>query len=170
MRWTAAVEQRAVADGLVLERAHMLTAAVQRMRVAMLGEEVAADPEPGGWFYISSGMSGIDAGGHHRFDAVAARLRGAGYKIVSPAEEATLVERRATINGEPHSWSEALSRDVLLISLPSCIGVATFADWTRSRGALLEVRLAWALGRRVCGVVGDALVDLDDQLVAEVIS
>lgn len=73
------------------------------------------------------------------FDAEARRLRGAGLRVVNPAE----VER-------PHvAANDGVLRAELVDLLTHCDTVVTLPGWKRSRGARLQVYLARKLGMRV---------------------
>jgi hypothetical protein len=97
-------------------------------------------------WYLAGPMSNVPQFNFPAFDFAANRLRGYGYKIVSPAElDDPEVRRRtmASLDGKPtdkggESWGDFLSRDVKLIA-DKVGGIIVMPGWVRSRGAKLEV-------------------------------
>lgn len=89
--------------------------------------------------YIAGPMSGIPDHNYPAFHAEAARLRALGHEVVSPAE----------INDglEHEGWSACMRRD--LIALASCDAIQLLDGHIHSRGATLEVSIAYALGMPV---------------------
>ena len=95
-------------------------------------------------WYLAGPMSGVPKFNIPLFDEVAARLRGAGYKIVSPAEldsPTTRARCAASLDGAPipelGTWGDFLSRDVKLVA-DRVDGIILLPGWERSRGARLE--------------------------------
>ena len=89
--------------------------------------------------YIAGPMTGIPAHNYPAFHAEAARLRALGHEVVSPAE----------INEglEHEGWSACMRRD--LVALASCETLQLLDGHIHSRGAQLEVSIAYALGMEV---------------------
>lgn len=85
--------------------------------------------------YLSSPMSGLPDLNRPAFYAAAKRLRVAGYIVINPPE----LDRREPCN----TWEECLQRD--LRQLTKCEGIATLPNWTKSRGANLEIHVGKAL-------------------------
>ncbi len=85
--------------------------------------------------YLSGPMSGIAEHNFPLFNAETARLRALGYEVVNPVE----------VNPDPGStWEECLRRD--LVAMLDCDTIALLPGSTKSRGALLELHVADALG------------------------
>lgn len=85
--------------------------------------------------YLAGPMSGIEEHNYPAFRAAAQRLREAGYDVRSPAEH------DIAISGQPWDfWMRRALRQMLL-----CDGVATLPGWQASRGACLEVEVAYRL-------------------------
>lgn len=88
--------------------------------------------------YIAGPMTGLPEFNYPTFVATAQKLRRAGFTVLSPTE-----------NGLPPSapWERHMRRDLRL--LLDCQGVAVLEGWGASKGALLEVSVAQALGMPV---------------------
>jgi hypothetical protein len=94
--------------------------------------------------YLSGPMSHYPEHNFPLFNAEADRLRGLGYEVVNPVD----------INPNPGTpWAECLKQD--LAALLDCDTVALLPDWQASRGAMLEVHVARALGFAVvpCNII-----------------
>lgn len=79
--------------------------------------------------YLSGPMTGVPDLNRPAFNAAAKALRSAGYAVVNPPE----LDRN-----EPRTtWKECLQRDIRHMML--CGAVATLPNWTKSRGANLEI-------------------------------
>ena len=89
--------------------------------------------------YLSGPMQGYPEFNYPLFHEVTAALRESGFEIVSPAE------MDAADNGETRE--QRLARDVIVIADPTVEGLAVLPGWRRSRGAVLEIRVAQALGK-----------------------
>ncbi|MDR5761938.1 DUF4406 domain-containing protein [Caballeronia sp. LZ035] len=88
--------------------------------------------------YIAGPMSGYPELNFPAFHAEAARLRGFGFEIVSPAE----------INVDPSAgWLACMRADIK--ELVECDGIALLPGWQASAGANVEHSLARGLGLRV---------------------
>lgn len=88
--------------------------------------------------YLAGPMTGYPLLNFPAFEAMAARLRAAGFRVVSPNE----------INEVPGmSWEEAMRKNIP--ALCTCQGIATLPGWDKSRGASLEVHIGEALGMSV---------------------
>jgi hypothetical protein len=109
--------------------------------------------------YIAGPMTGIPQFNFPAFHEAAARLRSAGYAILSPAElddPATAAAAMASPDGAPGSgctngetWGDFLARDVKMVADESC-GVVLLSGWERSRGARLETFVALLCGHPIC--------------------
>ena len=86
--------------------------------------------------YIAGPMTGIPAHNYSAFAAEAARLRALGLDVISPYE----------INDglEHEGWAACMKRD--LQELLRCDAIQLLPGWGKSRGALIECRLAAELG------------------------
>lgn len=117
-----------------------------------------ANPDEPFW-YEAGPMSHLPAFNFPRFIQVADILRKAGYNIVSPAEvddSETELEKNAlaSIDGihddstfSGVTWSDFLSRDLIICVLPTCQGAILLEDWHLSRGARLETFVLSRLGK-----------------------
>lgn len=85
--------------------------------------------------YIAGPMTGIEDFNFPAFNAMAARLRNAGYAVINPAE----------LDGEDTSqaWDYYLRRD--LTELAKCCRVVLLPGWAKSKGASLEHHIAKTL-------------------------
>lgn len=81
--------------------------------------------------YVSGPMAGYPEHNYPAFAAATAKLREAGYAVLSPAE-------LGVVNG--WEWEDYLRRD--LIALLECDAVALLPGWQHSRGARLETDVA----------------------------
>lgn len=85
--------------------------------------------------YLAGPMTGIENLNFPLFTSEAARLRALGYTVVNPAE----------INADPKAdWLACMRADIK--QLVDCDGVATLPGWVKSRGASIEVGIAYGLG------------------------
>lgn len=86
--------------------------------------------------YLAGPMTGLADFNHPAFTATAAKLRAAGFTVVSPAD-----------NGLPKDapWSQHMRADLPM--LLACDGVALMEGWEHSKGAQLENHVA-----RNCGI------------------
>ena len=100
-------------------------------------------------YYLAGPMTGLPQFNIPAFYQMTTRLRGQGYKIVSPAELDDPEVLRASlaspdgavvdgIHPTGHSWGDFLSRDVKLIA-DGVEGILLLPNWRESRGARLEV-------------------------------
>lgn len=88
--------------------------------------------------YIAGPCSGIEDMNRPAFIAEAARLRTLGFDVVSPIE----------VCPEPNlTWGEYMRRDIP--ALLTCDSVALLPGYEMSRGALLEISIARALGMAI---------------------
>jgi len=110
------------------------------------GHDIFLSPEPGrgghrplpGTLYLAGPMTGIADFNRPAFAAAAAKLRAAGWDVVSPAE----------FGYDPaFSWFDHMRRDI--VALMACKGVALLPGWIDSEGAQLQVDIAMALGMRI---------------------
>lgn len=85
--------------------------------------------------YLSGPMTGLPDLNKPAFNAMAQKLRSAGYMVVNPPE---------LDSKEPcGTWEECLQRD--LRALTRCDAIATLPGWKKSRGANLEIHVGKAL-------------------------
>ncbi len=85
--------------------------------------------------YVSGPMSGYPGFNFANFNDAARQLRAMGYGVVNPVD----------INTDTTTpWAECLRAD--LRALLDCTDVACLPGWELSRGAMLEVHVAMALG------------------------
>jgi hypothetical protein len=89
--------------------------------------------------YVAGPMSGIEDYNFPAFNEAARLLRAAGYSVENPADTGVR---------EGWEWHDYL-RSAIGSRLVRCDGVATLPGWKQSRGALLEVYIAEALGMPV---------------------
>lgn len=136
------------------------------------------------FYYLGGPMSGIPQFNFPRFHEVAETLRAAGYNIVSPAEldddevAAQAMQSTSGDHGDTEdSWEDFLSRDLIVCSLPTCVGGIFIEGWWYSAGALGE---SWVLdfldkallvysvvdGRPTLRVVEDRQQEIDTQRAA----
>lgn len=99
------------------------------------------------FFYLGGPMTGIPRHNFPRFDEVAAKLRGQGYNIVSPAELDDPATRDRYYECETGTLSrgeyeQLLGRDLVTVALPTCVGGIFIEGWENSRGAAAE---SWVL-------------------------
>ncbi len=92
--------------------------------------------------YISGPMTGHPEYNFPAFEQAANRLRAIGFEVTSPHEFG---------EGGDKSWADYLRKD-LIAMLTDCNAVATLPGWEQSRGAMLEVHVAAALGMQVSSV------------------
>lgn len=84
--------------------------------------------------YLAGPMTGYPELNFPAFHAAAAQLRAAGYEVVNPAE----------LNLDPSTpWRVCMQIDIRELVL--CEGIALLPAWERSKGALLEYRIATGL-------------------------
>lgn len=85
--------------------------------------------------YLSGPMTGYPDNNKPAFNAMAKKLRLAGYMVINPAE----LDAK-----EPCScWEDYLRRDIRALS--RCEAIATLPNWQKSRGANLEIYIGRAL-------------------------
>lgn len=85
--------------------------------------------------YVSGPMSNLPHNNVPAFNKAAKSLRKKGYRVVNPAE---------LDKDEPcRTWEDCLRRDIR--QLTRCTDIATLPNWTKSRGANLEILIAKAL-------------------------
>lgn len=106
-------------------------------RGAPAGRHVEVSMTATRW-YLAGPMTGYQALNFPEFNRHTARLRALGYEVINPAE----------INTDPNAdWSACMRTDIA--QLVRCDGIALLSGWQLSRGALLEHRIAKALGMRI---------------------
>lgn len=98
------------------------------------------------FFYLGGPMTGIPQFNFPRFKHVAELLRKNGYNIISPAElddpETEAAALASPDGGYDPDYNNYLSRDLIVVSLPRCIGGIFLEGWHTSRGARGE---SWVL-------------------------
>lgn len=104
------------------------------------------------FFYLGGPMTGIPQFNFPEFHRIAGKLREGGLNIVSPAEldePDTEAAALASEDGAPgsgaangESYEDFLSRDIIIVSLPTCVGGIFMEGWHNSRGARGE---SWVL-------------------------
>jgi hypothetical protein len=97
------------------------------------------------FFYLGGPMTGIPQFNFPEFHRIGAALRERGYNIVSPAElddPETEAAAMASPDGAPGSGSangeayeDFLGRDLIICSIPTCVGMICLPGWHNSRGA-----------------------------------
>lgn len=88
--------------------------------------------------YIAGKVSGLPkAQVTDKFNIVADRLSGMGYKVVQPA----------AVTEDPQTWESAVRNDIK--KMLECDEVHMLPDWQESRGAQLERDIALRLGMHV---------------------
>lgn len=102
-------------------------------------------------WYLAGPMSGIPQFNFPMFASESARLRAAGFAVISPHEldsQAVQEAAWASTDGALHdgqianeTWGDILARDVKVVADQVC-GVLVLPGWTRSRGARLETFVA----------------------------
>lgn len=81
--------------------------------------------------YLAGPMTGHKDLNFPAFHAAAANLRASGYEVVNPAE----------INPDPNAcWTACMREDIA--QLVKCDRIALLPGWEKSRGALIEARIA----------------------------
>lgn len=108
-------------------------------------------------YYLAGPMTGIPQFNFPLFKMATAKLRAAGYKIISPAEmDSPAVQAAAatstdgslvndTIAGE--TYGEILSRDVRIV-IDQIQGIIFLPNWYVSRGAKLEAFTGLLMGHK----------------------
>lgn len=94
--------------------------------------------------YIAGPMTGHDEFNYPAFADAAARLRAAGFDVVSPHEVNPL-------DGTERTWDWYMRRDIA--ELVTCDAVAVLPGWETSKGATLETHIAEALGMNVWALI-----------------
>jgi hypothetical protein len=100
--------------------------------------------------YISGPISNMPDLNRPAFSHAAQSLRASGYEVVNPFD----------VCPAPASWEEAMRADIK--AMLDCDAIGLLPGYARSRGAMLELQIAEALGMKVmritateCGAVGD---------------
>jgi len=101
--------------------------------------------------YLAGPMTGIKDFNYPAFHAAAAQLRAAGYEVVNPAEmplPAVVTGADGVIKGtdDPQAFQAYMA--VCLPELRRCGGIALLDGFTKSKGALEELRVATRLKLR----------------------
>lgn len=85
--------------------------------------------------YISGPMTGYEDHNFPAFNRAADELYEQGYLPANPADTGVI---------EGYEWSDYMRFDIRLLTY--CDAIYTLPGWERSRGALLEMQVATALG------------------------
>ena len=88
--------------------------------------------------YLSGPMTGLPEYNYPAFNEAAQRLRSLGFDVENPAEN------QAPPCGTWQGWMRSAIKQ-----MSGCDAVATLDGWLTSRGAMIEVRLAFDLGLKV---------------------
>ena len=108
--------------------------ATQQEPTTALGKLLRERLAPKLKLYLAGPMKGYPELNFPAFHAAAAQLRAAGYEVVNPAE----------LNLDPGTpWRVCMQIDIRELVL--CEGIALLPAWERSKGALLEYRIATGL-------------------------
>ena len=92
--------------------------------------------------YIAGPMTGIPENNYPAFNAAEDALTAAGHTVLNPARNGTIVGSNA--------WQQYMRLSIAQVLQSEA--VAFLPGWLSSRGALLERRIATALGLRLGGV------------------
>ena len=111
-----------------------------------MNDRISLAPERSGRIYIAGPMTGLPDFNFPAFNDMAAILRGLGYHVENPAEH-------GVVDGA--EWADYLRYDIA--RLATCEALVLLPGWPWSRGALLEVHIAKALGHAFQGTVIDGL-------------
>lgn len=123
-----------------------ITAVETRKRLDSLADVMSrsCDPDADFW-YLGGPMTGIPQFNFPRFFEVGDKLRIRGRNICSPAElddPDTEAAALASPDGAPgsgaangESYEDFLGRDLIIVSMPTCIGMICMPGWHNSRGA-----------------------------------
>jgi hypothetical protein len=115
-------------------------------------------------YYLAGPMSGHPQFNHPLFRTIAQRLRDAGYMIVNPADLDSVALQRAALESNDgdasvveeligESWGDVLARDVKVIA-DEIDEIIVLPEWWTSRGARLEVYVAYITGKPVNAYTG----------------
>lgn len=99
--------------------------------------------------YIAGPMSSIPDFNYPAFRDAERRLREVGHDVLSPTHVKLSCGCTGGVDlcGTKHTWSDYMRVAIQLLMLAD--GVAALEDWSRSRGARLEVMVARRLGMDV---------------------
>ncbi|MCU7218437.1 DUF4406 domain-containing protein [Pseudomonas sp. VE 196-7] len=111
--------------------------AVDRIN-AVLAPGVTLAVDRANRLYLAGPMTGIEDFNYPAFNAMADRLRAAGYEVENPADHGTV---------EGAVWADYMAYDLTRLGL--CGMIALLPGWDLSQGARLEVMIAEHLGMRV---------------------
>lgn len=99
---------------------------------------ISLAPDRSGRIYIAGPMTDLPDFNFPAFNDMAAILRGLGYHVENPAEHGVV---------EGAEWADYLRYDIA--RLATCEALVLLPGWRNSRGALLEVHIAKALGIQI---------------------
>lgn len=108
------------------------------VEVLAMNDRISLAPERSGRIYIAGPMTGLPEFNFPAFNDMASILRGLGYHVENPAEH-------GVVDGA--EWGDYLRYDIA--RLATCEALVLLPGWRHSRGALLEVHIANALGIQI---------------------
>jgi hypothetical protein len=114
----------------------------------------SGNPDEPFW-YLGGPMTGLPQFNFPAFKAAANQLRADDHNIISPAElddpeaEAKALSSEDGAKDSAGLWADYLSRDIIICSLPNCLGGIFLPGWHNSAGALLESFVLDRLGRKL---------------------
>jgi hypothetical protein len=96
--------------------------------------------------YVSGPMTGKKNNNVEAFNTVTAELRDLGYVVINPAELDDGEDKSDIVSGDSE-WVKCLKRDIR--KLLNVDAVVVLKGWKNSKGALLEVLIAYELSKPV---------------------
>lgn len=90
--------------------------------------------------YVAGPMTGLPEFNYPAFNEAARLLRGFGYAVLNPVD----AEQKNPTPGEPQAWDWYMRHALRMVL--DADGIALLPNWEGSRGAVLEVNVARALG------------------------
>lgn len=92
--------------------------------------------------YIAGPMSGMENFNYEAFNLAAADLRLSGYEVLNPADSES-----ENTSGELQPWHWYMRKGITKLML--CDAIALLDGWEQSKGATIEVNLAYNLGYEI---------------------
>ena len=93
--------------------------------------------------YIAGPMTGLPEFNYPAFRVAEAQLRALGFDVLNPVN----AEDHNPTPGEPQAWDWYMRHALRMVI--DAEGLAVLPNWWKSRGAMLEVQVATALGMPV---------------------
>lgn len=90
--------------------------------------------------YVAGPMTGLPEFNYPAFNAAATMLRGLGYDVLNPVD----AEQHNPTPGTPQTWDWYMRHALRMVL--DADALALLPGWEKSRGARVEVELAYALG------------------------